>query len=508
MGKLTEIIRNLNKQEVRNFKIYEKRIGADRYEKKLVKLFDHIRSGKYGEQDDALISKFYEKENRNAYYRLKNRLLSNLQKSLIEFHLEVDNRMLVLGTIMLARIFHYKANYKVAFSYLLKAEKQAIQAGAFNLLNLIYDEIISLSKYFFEIDPQKYVALKEEQQEAYARVQKVDYMLATLNYRLHKTNFGERGKDLLKQLEEVQHEFDLLPQDQNESVRIEVHKVVRNILLQKKDFQSLKTYLLKSYEEMEAADFFNRQNHREKIILITWIVNTFHKNRQFIESDPWLKVLEENLKAYNKLYYNTYLWTYYQTLITYFSSTNQNNRAIQLLEQLKSTEVAEGEVFYGAYTYLPLVSLYFNVGEFGKSTENLNELLHTKQYQGLSPLIRMYLSITEVIVRIEMEDLNYAHNRLKSLNRNHRQLLRQDDYQQEKAFLSLLKAIVSQPNPFQDQKVRGRIEAFLQDAEREVGSNPIDYIAWLQSHLDGKPYYETLLALNEADHSYASSASV
>ncbi|MEZ4686703.1 MAG: hypothetical protein R3B47_11735 [Bacteroidia bacterium] len=235
---------------------------------------------------------------------------------------------------MLARIFYYKANYKVAFSYLQKAEKQAIQAGAFNLLNLIYDEIISLSKYFFEIDPQQYLALKKERQKEYARVQQVDYMLATLNHRLHKTNFGERGADLLDQLEEVQHQFDLLPEKQTEAVRIEVHKVVRNILLQKKDFENLQTYLIKSYEQFEKNQFFNRQNHR-KIILITWIVNTFHKNKRFEASWKWLESLEEALEAYNKLYFHTYLWTYYQSLITYYSSTGKTTRLSALLRAWK-----------------------------------------------------------------------------------------------------------------------------------------------------------------------------
>ncbi|MEZ4688578.1 MAG: hypothetical protein R3B47_21690 [Bacteroidia bacterium] len=497
MDKLTEIIRSLTKQEVRNFKIYEKRIGADRYEKKLVKLFDLLRAGKHSEHDNELVSKFYEKSNKNAYYRLKNRLIHNLQKSLIEFHLEVDSRMTVLGTIMLARIFYYKANYKVAFSYLQKAEKQAIQAGAFNLLNLIYDEIISLSKYFFEIDPQQYLALKKERQKEYARVQQVDYMLATLNHRLHKTNFGERGADLLDQLEEVQHQFDLLPEKQTEAVRIEVHKVVRNILLQKKDFENLQTYLIKSYEQFEKNQFFNRQNHREKI-LITWIVNTFHKNKRFEASWKWLESLEEALEAYNKLYFHTYLWTYYQSLITYYSSTGKNDKAISLLEGLKE-EPAEGEVFYGAFTYLPLISLYFNLGDHKKATENLNELLHTNHYQSLSPPIRMHLAITEVILRIEMEDWNYAHARLKALNRGHRNLLRAEDYAQEKALVSLLRAIVTKPEPFQDQRLRKKMEDFLEDADREVGSNPIDYVAWLMAHMEHRKYYEVLLELNKED---------
>ncbi|MEZ4686704.1 MAG: hypothetical protein R3B47_11740 [Bacteroidia bacterium] len=44
----------------------------------------------------------------------------------------------------------------------------------------------------------------------------------------------------------------------------------------------------------------------------------------------------------------------------------------------------------------------------------------------------MHLAITEVILRIEMEDWNYAHAWLKALNRGHRNLLRAEDYAQER----------------------------------------------------------------------------
>lgn len=497
MNKLTEIIRSLNKQEARNFKIFEKRIGADKFEKKMLKLYDYIRSGKFEEHDDALVEKLYPPNNKNAYYRLKNRLVSNLQKSLIEFHLGVDKRMTVLGTIMLARIFYYKANYKLSFNYLKKAEKQAIDSASYNLLNLIYDEIINLSKYYYEIDPQFYINLKAKKNQEYAQIQQVEYLLANINYQLHQTNFSDRGASVVDELERLQEQFELLPENQSEAVQIEIHRVVRSILLQKQDMASLETYLLESHKKFEENGFFTKSNHREKIILLTWLINTLNKNLKFKHAESWLDALKDALLEYNKLYYDQYIWTYYMGLVTNWWSSNQNERAIDLLEGLKEAEDNEGLKYYAPYIYISLVTLYFGIDNYTQATRNLNHLLHTSSYQALSPPLRLGLAIAEVIIRIDTEDWNYAHSRLKALKRSHRTLLTKEEYQQEKAFISVLNVIVGEPDAFRQPRARKKITDFLESLTQEVDSNgPIDYTSWLRARMTGTSYYDTMIKAN------------
>lgn len=500
MDKLTELIRSLSKQEARNFKIFEKRIGADTFEKKMLKLYDYLRNNKYDEYDSLLVKKLYPPDNRNAYYRLKNRLITNLQKSLLEFHLGVDKRMTALGTIMLSRIFFYKAHYQLSYHYLQSAEKQALESKSFNLLNLIYDEIIHLSKYYYEIDPQYYISLKAKRNEEYAQIQRADYLLANINYQLHKTNFSERGGSVLEALEKLQQEFDLLPDDLSESLQIEINMTVRNILLQKKEFTSLEAYLLESYERFVAQGFFTKSNHREKIILLTWIVNTMNKNAHFKESGKWLDELERSLLDYNKQYYGKYIWTYYMGRVTNYSSSNQNDKAIELLEGLKQQEQDESIRFYRPFIFMSLVSLYFNIGDYHQATVNLNALIHTNQYNSLPPAIRLGLSISEVIIRVEMDDWMYAHGRVQALKRSHRNLLNKEEYQFEKGLAALLGAIVNEPDAFRQQKLKGKIQKFLDDAQMELGSNyAVDPVAWLTARLNNRSYYDVILSMNRVE---------
>jgi hypothetical protein len=367
-------------------------------------------------------------------------------------------------------------------------------------LNLIYDEIISLSKYYYEINPQHYIDLKAQRNQEYAGIQQVEYLLANINYQLHRTNFSGLGTNVLEELERLQEQFKLLPQDQTEAVKIEINRVVRSILQQKKDYVSLESYLKESYRNFNKEGFFNKSNHREKIILLVWIINTLNKIGKFKEAESRLEELNDALLDFNKLYYNNYIWTYYMALVANWSSSDQNEKAIELLEDLKSRN-DESLSYYTPYIYISLVTFYFNVANFDKATRNLNHLLHTSAYQSLSHPIRLGLSVAEIMIRIDQEDWNYAHLRLKTLKRSLRTVIGKDENAQEKAFISILSMIVTEPDAFKQEKIQKRIQSFLESAKQEVGSSssPIDYIAWLNAKLEDKSYYETFLALNRLE---------
>jgi hypothetical protein len=186
-------------------------------------------------------------------------------------------------------------------------------------------------------------------------------------------------------------------------------------------------------------------------------------------------------------------------LVATWSSSNQNEKAIELLEDLKSRN-DESLSYYVPYIYLSLITFYFNIANFDKATRNLNHLLHTSAYQSLSHPIRLGLSIVEIMIRIDQEDWNYAHLRLKTLKRSLRTTIGKDENAQEKAFISILSTIVMEPDAFKQDKVRKRVKSFLENAKQEVGSNiPIDYIAWLTAKLEDESYYETFLALNRIE---------
>ncbi|MEM6803209.1 MAG: hypothetical protein AAF696_17515, partial [Bacteroidota bacterium] len=103
MDILERIIESLTSDEVRRFKILSNRFKADE-KKKLLVLFDAIRSGDFEDTEEHVITQFYgstESKAKNSYYRLRNKLLSNLEKSLLFYHFNYKNSIESYSNIQL-----------------------------------------------------------------------------------------------------------------------------------------------------------------------------------------------------------------------------------------------------------------------------------------------------------------------------------------------------------------------------------------------------------------------
>src|ERR1700752_4992433 len=84
MNVLPEIINLLNKEEIRGFKLFAKRTNASNGRKDIL-LFDHIKKN-VAYEDEKIFKKLYHGKEKNAFYRLKNRLLEDIGISLSLMH--------------------------------------------------------------------------------------------------------------------------------------------------------------------------------------------------------------------------------------------------------------------------------------------------------------------------------------------------------------------------------------------------------------------------------------
>ena len=103
-------------------------------ERKDLLLFDFIKKSD-STDEGQIAAKLYGK-NKNAFYRLKNRLLTDLNKSLLLQHINYEEDLSILQNLLLSRVFKQKQENKVAEIYLKKAEQKAEQTEAYELLNL------------------------------------------------------------------------------------------------------------------------------------------------------------------------------------------------------------------------------------------------------------------------------------------------------------------------------------------------------------------------------------
>src|SRR5262245_24117271 len=163
MDAVGTIINTLTKEEVRFFKLYHSRMESG--ERKDILLFDYIRKNGPEYEEDKIVTKLYGDAGRNAYYRLRNRLLGDLSKCLLLQHFNEEDTLTAINQFALARFYGSRNHTGLAAHFLRKSEARAQALEHFELLDLVYGEFIRLSHELLDIDPESYIKKRKENQE-------------------------------------------------------------------------------------------------------------------------------------------------------------------------------------------------------------------------------------------------------------------------------------------------------------------------------------------------------
>ena len=145
---LDQIVKALSKEEVRFFKLFLKRTESKN--RKDAKLFDLIRNKKGDYKTDYFLKRL--KTNPNNYYQIKNRLYHELNNSMIWQYIWKDNQSKSFSLVLLSRVYKNKGELELAFHFLKKAEKEAISSELYEILSIIYSEIINISHELISVD--------------------------------------------------------------------------------------------------------------------------------------------------------------------------------------------------------------------------------------------------------------------------------------------------------------------------------------------------------------------
>jgi len=493
---LSELIHSLSKEEIRNFKLYATRIHFGDKDKKLVQLFDRIKKDNMDEFSDDLVVEFFKDKNKNAYYRLKNRLVSDIEYSLLMLNRAKDERLKILNWLQLVRIFSYKSEYEKALYYLQKSEKLSSKLEYYDLLNIVYDEAIDICRRYDKIDPNKYIDKKNRNLEMYKFAQQISSLLATLNYRLKRTNFSGRENEVIPELQKIVERLKLSKEfKESYIVKVQMHDCARDILLQKKEFHALEEYTIEQLKEFEAQKLFTKANYEHKIVMLIWIINASIKNGKLEQALDYTNRLKNDLEDFDNLYHDKYLWLYHQSLVMIYALSGKNQKAIEELERIRNNPKFNQNLSQHIFLYVNLATCYYCAKDLDNALDNLAQILSYDIYKKLSPDWRLSVTLIEIIFRIETEDYDYAQYKLGEAKRVFRKQLKEGGYEREKKFLDILKDLITKIKPLKNVKVNAKIQEFISESEGfELASNEgINYQIWLRSKVEKKEYYELIV---------------
>lgn len=485
MDVLNSIVSGMTKEQVRFFKLF---MGRSHYHEDRMdeKLFDYMRKSGEDYDEEKIVQVLYKKGDKNAFYRLRNRLLSDLNKSLMLQHIDDDENLYLLHLLSLAKFFLAKNNNKTTHYFLKKAEAQALKTENVELLDIIYGDYIRLSHDLLSIDPEKYIQLRIQNHEHIRKLRTIDDILAVVSYKMKVTqNFSSDENPVLELLEQTVKQYSSdLELLKSPTLRFRIYHSVSQILLQKRDYSSLEEYLLKTYRDFSAENLFNKSNHDVKLQMLVYIINALFKNNNVKESLVYTNKLKEAMEEFNRSFYDKYLFFYYNSLVINYSKSDRA-RALEILNEMRTLEKIVSVPFYEMFIYLNLAVSYFDTKDFHQSIRNLNKLYTLKGYTTADRSLQFKIAIAELMIRYELQDFDVLENKIRLIKKDYSEFFTRKSNVREVIMIEAISKLIRTDSLRKDKLFLAQIkEQILSPGNKEAADADIlNYRLWMEEKI-------------------------
>ena len=480
MDILPKTIYSLSKKEIINYKIYTKRTKVNQIRKD-VALFDFLKKQGAGNSNNTQIFEalYHNVVDKSSFYRLKSRLLTEIDNSLVQFYFHETDISYIYSELSLYTIFCRKNEWSLACHHIEKAEKKALQIQDFSVLDLIYKELINLSINYDTIAPEVYIKKREDNQRKLYDLSILDNALAKITYDLKRTqNFSKTKNNTLIPLNNAIKAINENKGLKNNPIfKRRLFAAISHVLLSTKDYVSLELYATKTYREFIKKRYFNKENHALKLQILRYICNTLFINEKHKQALEYIKKLKTAMSEFNNLLYNDNVFFYYNALANNYTTINPK-KAIEILNEAKTIHTVASHPTHLGYIYLNLAGANFDLKHYKAALKNIINLYHHKVFENLDQSFKLKIEITEIILRIETHDLDYAANLIAIVSKKHKPLLSTLEYKQDADFLVLIKKLIEKYSFEKTKKAMEWVTKFQKTSYKYHSTSIVSYNKW------------------------------
>ncbi len=473
MKQLNNIIHSLTKDEIRFYKLFVGRTKQTKERKDLI-LFDLIKKS----SDEKLHKKISDKLNitPNNFYQLKHRIYNDLNNSMVWQHISKDQQSKSFRFVLLARVFKNKGELDLAYHFLQIAEKEAINLELFEILSIVYSELIELSHEQISIDIKKYIELKIQNTKILNEIEKTDLLLAQLMFDIKtKQNFSNSDSDLIEKLTKnylsVSKDKEVL---NSPRFKMRLFKMYSRLLLQEKNYKGLKEFLISSYEDFTTNGIFNRSNHNDKLTLLTYLTNSLYKLKEHKASLEYAELLKDSLEEYDAFLSDKYIFYYYNSLVLNYS-VKDKAKALKILEKASKNEIIKKLPAYTTFIYLNTALLYYYLSDFANASRNIARLIQQEDFLLLGEMFRLKLQIVELIIKLALKKNDLVLEKIEAIRFDYKSLLKEDKAKRDIKLLSIISKVAAQDEFIDD--VKEFQSTFIHDEDIDI----INYNDWLKT---------------------------
>ena len=478
MNILLKTIESLNKEEIRYYKIFSNRTHNEENRKDTI-LFELIKNNISDYNEKEIAAKMYG-DKKNNFYQLKNNLLHGINKSIVSQHTNKEDDTSLYNIILLSRIYKRKGDVDLSYHYLKKAEKQANKIESFEILSIIYSEILKLSYELISIDIEKYINRKIENKKKLDLSQEIDITLYSVMYSIKTTqNFSNDTEVNSKALNDIINSITSQKQiSKSPKFRIKLFEAISRTFLQKNDFVSLEKYLKSTYKDFIKDKIFNKTNHEQKLMMLTYLTNSLYKNGKMKESLLIAEELNNSMSEFDSFLRNRFLFYYYNALVINYSKLDQE-KALEVLNKAKRNKVIQSLPTFGSFIYLNMGLIYYDQKKYKTSIKHFSRLILQKDFINLSLQFQLKILISEIIIRYELNQTDLVEEKIKIINRTYKETINHN--KREKDIIEIINKLIYCDNLSVNKDLVSEIKRLIEQTSSEKAQNidVINYNDWL-----------------------------
>ena len=466
---LYNIIQSLSKEEIRFYKLFVGRTKQSKERKDLI-LFDLIKNSPSEDVNKKAIDKLKVKS--NNYYQLKNRVYHDLNNSIVWQHISKDHQSQSFSFVLLSRVYKNKGELEIAYHYLKTAEKEGIKNELYEILSIVYSEIIELSHELISVDLDHYLKLKKENSLVVQEIDEIDALLAKLMYDIKtKQNFAKSDASVLELLGKYYKE-----NAKKKTVldsprfRLRLFKMYSRLLLQKEDYTSLEQFLVHTFTDFVSDGLFNRSNHNDKLTLLTYLTNCFYKTKQYSKSLEFAEILNVAMKEFDGFLNEKYVFYYFNSLVLNYAIEDKE-KALDVLKEAKNNASIKKLPAYISFIYLNTSLIYFQQEKYSLASTNISRLIQQDDFLSLDKVFQLKLLIVELIIRLELNQEDRILKQVQFINKEYKSTLSQDQLKRDAQVLELIVMVLNK------EVINSKVES-ITSSKSDEQSRSIDIISY------------------------------
>lgn len=459
----------------------QKRLEADN--SKAYQLFQIYKSYKGKADlpnDEQVMKKLYSSSSADmgVLYRLKNRLVNNINQVLIELNTsEGKTSFLSEQNLILFRIFQARRVDELSEYYLQKSIKYAEANEQYSLLDILYGEMINYCKETLVENPDVFIQKRRSNFTMFNNLRIIDEILAVMTYRLKLTqNLGDQldiSEEIAKTMSVFASDKDLFKSKQ---FKIKFYKTVSQILVQQQKFEELEKFIIDTRKDFIKDGIFTKQTHDIKIEQLVYLTNALLVQRKYDEVIENGKILYNEIQEYDKLLYDKYIYYYYQAQINSYAVLN-TEKAIELQLEVLEKNIIKDPYFI-VFNFANLAFLHFMQRNYKQVVRTLQKVYLNDYYPKVDTNLKVELSVLELTSRFDLADVNTFEYRLAQIKSSLQSEWKEYDGI-EKSMLNLIFAMSGESNYSKDKKLIKLAKDYLK-LSASTTNRVFNYENWLR----------------------------